>query len=172
MKTSSGIATFGLMALAAAAPADVVRRQAPTAAYVSSYAVGTGSAGYYPSTFGTASGYYPTGTGAAYPTGTGPAIPIGTGTPCSNNGEVVCSSDGTQFGLCNFGTVSFQPVADGTSCKDGKIDFSDAYAGAHGPPGGFPAGGPPFGGNKGPVGFGPGNGREGGPEFGGRFGDA
>lgn len=126
MKTSSSIAAFGLMALTAAAPADVIRRQAPSTASASSYAVGTASASLYPSSFGTASAYYPSGTAATgyYPSGTMPAYPIGTGSSCSSNGELVCSADGTQFGICNFGVVSFQAAAAGTKCVDGMIQFA------------------------------------------------
>ncbi|KAJ9630568.1 hypothetical protein H2203_001091 [Taxawa tesnikishii (nom. ined.)] len=40
---------------------------------------------------------------------------------CSTDGAVVCSSDGTQWGLCNFGKVSFQPVAAGTTCSNGVV---------------------------------------------------
>lgn len=114
MKASTTITAFSLMALAAAAPADVVRRQASA---TTSYAAGTGSPSLYASSFGTASAYYPTGTASAY-------YPMGTGASCSSNGELVCSSDGTQFGTCNFGKVSFQPVAAGTMCKDGMIQFA------------------------------------------------
>lgn len=135
MKTSSSIAAFGLMAVAAAAPADVVRRQAPAA---TSYAVDTASASGYPSSFGTSSGYAPTGAASAY-------IPMGTGVSCPSNGELVCSSDGSQFGLCNWGRVSFQPVAAGTQCKDGKIQFADNYPGAAAPSGVFPPAGIPYG---------------------------
>lgn len=145
MKTSSSIAAFGLMALAAAAPADVVRRQAASTAEASTYAVGTGSAAVYPSSFGTAATYYPTGTASGiFATGTAPVYPIGTGTSCPSNGEIVCSSDGTQFGMCNFGKVTFQPVAAGTQCKDGRIGFADDYADAA-PSGVYPPAGVPSG---------------------------
>jgi hypothetical protein len=32
----------------------------------------------------------------------------------------VCNGE-TQFGLCNWGAVVWQPVAAGTKCRDGKI---------------------------------------------------
>lgn len=39
---------------------------------------------------------------------------------CPTDGIIVC--DGTsKFGLCNFGEVTFQQVAAGTKCLDGKI---------------------------------------------------
>lgn len=134
MKATTSITAFTLAALASAAPADVVRRQAPTTASASSYAapLGTGSAALYPSSFGTA---------PLYPTGTAPAYPIGTGQSCPSDGALVCSPDGTQFGLCNFGKVSFQPVAAGTKCVDGEIQFADGYAGAAAPSGVFPPSG-------------------------------
>ncbi|KAI8936222.1 hypothetical protein NX059_006647 [Plenodomus lindquistii] len=47
------------------------------------------------------------------------------GTPCSPDGSIVCSADGTQFGLCNFGTAVFQPVAAGTKCNNGVIGKRD-----------------------------------------------
>jgi hypothetical protein len=43
------------------------------------------------------------------------------GQPCSPDGSMVCGSDGTQFGLCNFGKAVMQPVAGGTKCQGGKI---------------------------------------------------
>jgi hypothetical protein len=42
------------------------------------------------------------------------------GPTCSPNGTLVCNGE-TQFGLCNWGTVVWQPVAAGTKCQDGKI---------------------------------------------------
>jgi hypothetical protein len=51
-----------------------------------------------------------------------PAPSTGTaiGTSCSPNGALVCNGE-TQFGLCNWGAVVWQPVAAGTKCRDGKI---------------------------------------------------
>lgn len=46
---------------------------------------------------------------------------VGAGKACSTEGAVVCSPDGTQFGLCNFGKVQLAAVAAGTKCTDGKI---------------------------------------------------
>ncbi|TKA28704.1 hypothetical protein B0A50_03032 [Salinomyces thailandicus] len=43
------------------------------------------------------------------------------GSSCSEDGAVVCSSDGKQFGLCNHGSVVFEAVADGTTCSNGQI---------------------------------------------------
>jgi hypothetical protein len=40
---------------------------------------------------------------------------------CSPDGSIICSADGTQFALCNFGKAAFQPVAEGTKCVGGKI---------------------------------------------------
>jgi hypothetical protein len=40
---------------------------------------------------------------------------------CATDGAVVCSPDGTQFGLCNFGKVQFMAVAEGTKCVNGAI---------------------------------------------------
>lgn len=47
---------------------------------------------------------------------------------CSNDGAVVCSSDGTQFGLCNAGSAVMMAVSAGTECKDGKVTKRDAPA--------------------------------------------
>ncbi|KAL8931220.1 MAG: hypothetical protein Q9211_007134 [Gyalolechia sp. 1 TL-2023] len=41
-------------------------------------------------------------------------------------GQMVCSPDGTKFGVCDQGSVVFQPVAAGTACKNGLIGFSGA----------------------------------------------
>jgi hypothetical protein len=43
------------------------------------------------------------------------------GQTCSPDGSIICSSDGTQFGLCDFGKAVMQPVAGGTKCQGGKI---------------------------------------------------
>lgn len=40
---------------------------------------------------------------------------------CPVDGALVCSADGTQFGLCNWGHVVMMPVAAGTSCSNGVI---------------------------------------------------
>jgi hypothetical protein len=50
------------------------------------------------------------------------------GSICSPDGSVVCSGDGTQFALCNFGKAVFQPVAKGTTCQGGKIAKRHDYA--------------------------------------------
>jgi hypothetical protein len=57
-----------------------------------------------------------------------PAAPLPSGSSCSPDGAVVCSADGKQFALCNFGRAVFQPVAQGTSCQGGKIARRDEYA--------------------------------------------
>lgn len=44
---------------------------------------------------------------------------------CSENGALVCNGP-TLFGTCNYGSVVYQPVADGTVCKDGKIVHREA----------------------------------------------
>ncbi|KAH0094024.1 hypothetical protein KCU96_g6384, partial [Aureobasidium melanogenum] len=50
---------------------------------------------------------------------TAPA-PYSNSTSCSTNGALICNGP-TQFGLCNFGQVVWQPVAPGTACEDGQI---------------------------------------------------
>lgn len=44
----------------------------------------------------------------------------GTDTTCSPDGAVICRGE-TEFGLCNWGKVKFQPVAAGTTCRNGVI---------------------------------------------------
>lgn len=39
---------------------------------------------------------------------------------CSNNGELVCKGQ-ELFGTCNYGSVVYHPVAEGTVCEEGKI---------------------------------------------------
>ncbi|PVH93946.1 lytic polysaccharide monooxygenase, partial [Periconia macrospinosa] len=55
---------------------------------------------------------------------TQPSSAPGSGTAdagtCSTDGAIVCQGE-TQFGLCNHGKVTWQPVAPGTKCADGKI---------------------------------------------------
>lgn len=50
-----------------------------------------------------------------------PVAPAAPDAACSPDGAIVCSPDGTQFALCNFGRAVFQPVAAGTKCVGGKI---------------------------------------------------
>ncbi|KAH7385751.1 hypothetical protein BKA66DRAFT_583454 [Pyrenochaeta sp. MPI-SDFR-AT-0127] len=63
---------------------------------------------------------------ASQPTQAPPALAPapGTGTfdgqSCSPDGAVICNGD-FEFGLCNFGSVVFGPVAAGTKCRDGVI---------------------------------------------------
>lgn len=40
---------------------------------------------------------------------------------CQTNGAVVCSSDGTLFGLCNFGVAVMESVSAGTKCTNGEV---------------------------------------------------
>ncbi|KAF3928593.1 hypothetical protein AA313_de0202627 [Arthrobotrys entomopaga] len=41
---------------------------------------------------------------------------------CSKNGALICSADGTQFSMCNFGkAVPMGPVAAGTTCQNGEM---------------------------------------------------
>ncbi|EDU40111.1 lytic polysaccharide monooxygenase [Pyrenophora tritici-repentis] len=60
---------------------------------------------------------------APVPTG---AAPGGNGTPCPTNGAIICSLDGTQFGICNFGKALMMSVATGTKCVNGAIARRDA----------------------------------------------
>ncbi|KAH6854021.1 hypothetical protein B0I37DRAFT_388188 [Chaetomium sp. MPI-CAGE-AT-0009] len=46
--------------------------------------------------------------------------PNGKAVACASHGKLVCLDDGT-FGLCNWGWVTPQRVAAGTTCKEGKI---------------------------------------------------
>lgn len=59
----------------------------------------------------------------AAPTSQAPIAAPGTGsgTACSPDGSIVCSTDGKQFAICNWGKAVFQAVAAGTTCQDGKI---------------------------------------------------
>ncbi|KIW06591.1 uncharacterized protein PV09_02307 [Verruconis gallopava] len=43
------------------------------------------------------------------------------GTACSQDGVMICSADGSQFGLCNHGSAIMMPVAAGTKCVNGAI---------------------------------------------------
>jgi hypothetical protein len=60
------------------------------------------------------------------PAASGVAPPAGQA--CSPDGSIVCSADGKQFAICNFGKASFQPVAAGTTCQGGKIAKRADYA--------------------------------------------
>jgi hypothetical protein len=51
-----------------------------------------------------------------------------TASACSTNGALICSPDGTQFGLCNFGKAVMMPVAGGTQCVNGAIAKRSDYS--------------------------------------------
>ena len=85
-----------------------------TATATRTFTIGSGAPS---STF--ASVYIPRTTGTTL-------LPTNT-TACPVNGALVCNGS-RQFGLCNFGSVIWQPVADGTACQDGKIVGIGAYA--------------------------------------------
>lgn len=57
--------------------------------------------------------------------GTGRGSDTSSDTSCSPNGAVVCSPDGTQFAICNFGAAVFTTVAAGTKCLNGAIAKRD-----------------------------------------------
>lgn len=46
---------------------------------------------------------------------------------CSPDGSIICSADGKQFAICNWGKALFQAVAAGTKCEGGKIAKRDNY---------------------------------------------
>ncbi|QDS74558.1 hypothetical protein FKW77_007954 [Venturia effusa] len=58
---------------------------------------------------------------AAAPSGASSIPAPATGQTCSTEGAVVCSPDGTRFGICNFGKVQFMAVAEGTKCTGNGI---------------------------------------------------
>jgi hypothetical protein len=60
------------------------------------------------------------------PTAPGAAPPAGQA--CSPDGSIVCSTDGKQFAICNWGKAVFRPVAQGTTCQGGKIAKRDGFA--------------------------------------------
>lgn len=66
-------------------------------------------------------GMNPPPSATAGPSGASPIPAPAAGQSCSTDGAVMCSPDGTQFGLCNFGKIQFMAVAEGTKCVDGKI---------------------------------------------------
>ena len=59
--------------------------------------------------------------------GLAPGSGSSSGTLCSTDGQLVCSPDGTQYGLCNFGKAVMMPVAGGTKCVSGAIARHDDY---------------------------------------------
>ncbi|KAI4660239.1 uncharacterized protein J4E78_004940 [Alternaria triticimaculans] len=68
----------------------------------------------------------PTPSGA--PASPAPANPGSDKEACSPDGAVICSSDGTKFGLCDHGKVIMIPVADGTKCENGAIAKRGDYS--------------------------------------------
>ena len=110
MKSAIFSTVLGLSTLlASAAPVDEIlkRAQPVRRSYVPSGVVSTG----FSSATGTAA--VASGTASAY-------YHVGTGSTCAPNGAVICSGE-SQFGICNWGKVTFQPVAAGTKCVDGAI---------------------------------------------------
>lgn len=57
--------------------------------------------------------------------------PVAGGTSCSTDGEIICSADGTQFGICNFGKAVMMPVAGGTKCVNKAIGKRHGAAGSY-----------------------------------------
>jgi hypothetical protein len=55
------------------------------------------------------------------PSPAGGSITGSAGEACSPDGSIVCSADGTKFGICNFGKAVMLPVANGTKCANGAI---------------------------------------------------
>ena len=70
------------------------------------------------------------GPSSAGASGVAPAPPAGTGSSCSSAG-MACSSDGKKFGLCANGVEVWQPVAPGTSCKNGQIVKRSVFNNPH-----------------------------------------
>lgn len=64
--------------------------------------------------------------GAPYPTAVPVPRPSGDKSDCPVNGQLVCNGP-SQWGLCNWGKVQFQPVAAGTQCLDGEIVFAQGF---------------------------------------------
>ncbi len=59
------------------------------------------------------------------------AVPSGaSGGLCSSSG-ISCSSDGKKFGMCANGEMVWQPVAAGTSCKNGQITRRSEFRNVH-----------------------------------------
>ncbi|MCJ1354084.1 MAG: hypothetical protein MMC33_004071 [Icmadophila ericetorum] len=57
--------------------------------------------------------------------GNGSGVVAAGSTSCPTPGQEVCSSDGTQIGMCDeTGNVVLQPVAAGTKCQDGMMVFA------------------------------------------------
>jgi len=84
---------------------------APAASYMSSMHASSGITRATPS----ATSSYKAPSAAAH------GFSSGVGQACSQDGALVCNSDGTQLGLCNFGRVQFMAVAPGTLCRNGAI---------------------------------------------------
>lgn len=65
------------------------------------------------------------GSPAAAPTGSSSGSSAGSSTgTCSDNRSIVCNGP-TQFGICNQGSIVWQPVAPGTTCANGAIQRRD-----------------------------------------------
>ncbi|KAF2032017.1 hypothetical protein EK21DRAFT_62064 [Setomelanomma holmii] len=64
----------------------------------------------------------PAASSAAPPAGSGALQPAGGDVQtCTTDGAVVCSPDGTKFGLCNCGKAVMQAVSGGMQCKDNAV---------------------------------------------------
>lgn len=54
--------------------------------------------------------------------------PAAGGSSCASDGQIICSPDGTLFGICNFGKAVMMPVAGGTKCVNGAIAKRGDYS--------------------------------------------
>ena len=103
-----------IAALAAASPIDVARPH-PTG-ITPPFPIGTGAPPH---------GHGPP-SGVPRPTSVPVPRPVGDKSDCSIDGKLVCNGP-SQWGLCNWGKVQFQPVAAGTQCLDGEIVFAQGF---------------------------------------------
>jgi len=103
-----------ISALAAANPINVARPH-PTGV-TPPFPIGSGSP---PDSYGPPSG-------VPYPTAVPVPRPGGDKSKCPIDGQLVCNGP-SQWGLCNWGKVQFQPVAAGTQCLDGEIVFAQGF---------------------------------------------
>lgn len=105
--------------------------------------VPTKTDGIFPPGPAAGTGTAPAAAPAPQPTGQSPASPVAplmptpSGAPanpgsgkeaCSSDDAVICSSDGTKFGLCDHGKVIMIPVAEGTKCESGAIAKRGDYS--------------------------------------------
>lgn len=128
---TSSAAAGGYSQSAATSSAAAAPSAPPNSGFMTMSKPGAYSAPAAPSAYPTMSS--PANAGVAAPSGyaaSSGSSPSSTsdGSSCSEEGAMVCSSDGKHFGLCDHGKAVMRAVASGTTCSNGQIRKRSMHA--------------------------------------------